>query len=277
MQWRWLVLWLEMAVAALLGDADVEALGRATHSLIYFFSDSCQYCRQFDPTWHYLTEVIPSSPQLQLVEVDGPHNPKLAQLFSVSGWPTLKLLNYETKRITHIASRDLGALVALVAAETGVDADFSRYRSPVHKVAAPVDVTAPSANDSYLVVTAPWCDGWQNYHYPTHFIQTAAQSKHVLVADITEYWDILPQLNLSKWPVAFHFRDGKVQGFAPPDAVYLQQFLDNNVDLPWHSSIDDVELMADAGTGYGIHVDHGSVQSDDDDAAYDAAVTSIAL
>lgn len=274
------MLWLETAVAAaaaLLSDATLTSLGRARHLLIYFFLDSCQYCRQFDPTWHYLEEVIPPLDQVQLMAVDGRHNPKLCQLFLVTGWPTLKLLDYDSKRITTVDRRDLAALVELIGAETGVDADFSRYQSPVHKVQAPFDVTTIGSDDAYLVVTAPWCDGWTNYHYPTHFIQTVASNKSVYVADITEYWDILPQLNLSVWPAAFRFHQGKVQGFAPPNAVYLQQFLDDNVDLPWHLGLSEVQVTADTGGGIGFHVDHGLIQTSDDDTEYAVAVASIEL
>lgn len=274
MRWQWwLATTLVSATGLLLEDAHLGDLSLAKHTLIYFFLETCKYCQQFDPTFTYIDTVVPDLDKLRVFKVNGKANPKLVRLFGVNGYPTVKFLTFDTKKIDSVVTRDFGVLASFLEEATGVEMDYSRYSSSVRPVLVPFLLEG----EGMLVITAPWCDGWEQWHYPSHDIQRLAANQPIYVADLSESWDILSQLNISNWPAVIKFKDGKAQVYPAPGVDHARDFIEGLIEMPW-VAIPEISLGPDGFRGgYGMHADLGKVQVGDDDDVYAQEVTRLII
>ena len=67
--------------------------------LYYFYSPSCGFCRQFEPTWTKIVEDLQDSATAPLsVNVALPENQQLANKYDINAVPTLVYTNGQTHR-----------------------------------------------------------------------------------------------------------------------------------------------------------------------------------
>ncbi|WLF80417.1 hypothetical protein PVL30_004194 [Lodderomyces elongisporus] len=201
-------------------DTILETLKRSRYSLIYFYSDSCKYCLQFNPTFENLQSLYSSTEEkeLQILKSNGRLNKKLSQLFSVPHYPTIKLLNYKTSEIkTFDEKRDLSKLVDFIVRETKINPDFSVLDSPFLKTFNNVDTLLASDTDSVLILTMSYLHDWKDVDYPTHFIQHVARDHsdinfYVLKTDVMEDFDIAEKFGVSGFPSLIYLRNKQFKG-----------------------------------------------------------------
>lgn len=156
-----------------LNNTNIETtLSKTTYSLIYFYRDSCQWCHRFNPAFAHLTALY-ESPEpkdaLQLLKCNGGLNERLVQLFRVSLFPTILILQWDTKAITRYttAERDLKSLTEFVHETTNVTASQSNLlvRALDDSLYDKLVGNAPSL----IVFKTAYLDGWDAIELPIHF------------------------------------------------------------------------------------------------------------
>lgn len=201
------------------GDANIEAaLSAAKYSLIYFYMENCRYCGAFEPTYDYLSVLYnsngPSRENFQVIKTDGKKNDRLSGLFSVGRFPTLKLLNFETKQIVTYDQklRDLQSIIEFVENHVpGAVPDYDSFQSLVHYYEDGDDIEP----ESVLVFVAASLHEWTQYKFPGHFIQEISREipssgpKIVLVdVDKLPSYDLLARFLVSNFPSLVYVGDG---------------------------------------------------------------------
>lgn len=212
-------------------DNNIEqTLARSDFSFIYFYSEGCAYCAQFEPEFVYLSTLYNnittednSSKGLQILKTNALKNKKLSQLFSVNKYPTLKLVNFGTKEIvSYNDHRDLDSLVSFMTKNTLVHPNFDNIKSNVHYLQSDIENFIHSSSKNTLVVfTALHIQDWTDYKYPTHFYQELALSVYesdidFVLVDVNKLLDndFLAKYAVSNFPSMIYFtREGKFKTY----------------------------------------------------------------
>lgn len=223
-------------------DNNIEqSLARSDFSFIYFYSDGCAYCAQFEPEFEYLSILYnnitdeESTSKVQILKANAIKNKKLSQLFSVNKYPTLKLLNFRTREIIpYKESRNLESLIGFVTEETQVLPNFANFKSNIHFLQSEIELFIKSASkDTLVVFTVPHIQEWENYEYPSHFYQELALSEfkedmQFVLVDVNKLADnnFLAKYAVSNFPSMIYFtKEGKFKTYH----TLLQDTTTNNL------------------------------------------------
>ncbi|KAG7666056.1 uncharacterized protein J8A68_000486 [[Candida] subhashii] len=198
-----------------------ETLEKADFSFIYFYSDNCQYCHKFNPTfenlsvlYNNLTNDDNEHKRFQVLKVDARRNPRLRELFKINSFPTLKLLQYETKEIfTYEYGRDLNTLMEYFRQNVHVEPNNANYKSKVSvfQNSTISDFIKNNKNDRLIVFTMSYISDWEDYNYPVHFYQQLASSNkdvEFAICDMelsTDVTDIIADYEISNYPSMIYF------------------------------------------------------------------------
>lgn len=251
----WLILWVACIVAS--DSADLvskhviefddtvieETLAKAKFSLIYFGSDICKYCGEFEPDFQFLSILynnVPAKDDFQVLKTNARKNPELSRLFLISQYPTIKLLEFGTKRIHDYTKpkRDIYSLIGYIEETVGdesIKPNFDNFNSNLHYISTEDGfnaLTRSNSKDVLVVFTKRSARDWDNYDYPSHFYQRLAihpKLAHLQFAlvDIDKLEDlhVLERFHVSNFPSAIYFRkNGK--GFKTFKTL-SQNFLNN--------------------------------------------------
>ncbi|ODV80615.1 uncharacterized protein CANTADRAFT_34556, partial [Suhomyces tanzawaensis NRRL Y-17324] len=202
-------------------DSIEQTLERADYSLIFFYSETCQYCQIFNPTFDYVSVLFntpdasswekPLSTKLpfQVLKTNGNSESRLTQLFLVASFPTLKLLNYNTMEIIsyNYNDRELATVMGFIADNVPQAVpNYDNFRSPV------VDFSSTTAEGilaqpaTLIVFITSYLKDWKEYQYPTHFFQQLAAGDKFSgvkfgVVDVSESTsDIVTSFRVSTYP-----------------------------------------------------------------------------
>lgn len=260
-----------------------ETLEKASYSFIYFYSDSCGFCHKFNPTFENLCmlyngfDETDAHKKLQVLKVNARENPRLRQLFKVTQYPTLKLVDYQTKEIFHYdQSRDLNTFMAYFKAKTNVDANIANYKSKVKvfRNGTVLDFINDTAEKDKLVVfTMSYISDWEDYNYPAHFYQQLASSIDSIdfaLVDVELLSDtqVLSKYEISNYPSMIYFdKAGRFKVFhtntqnhiisADLNEVHIRNFIDNinkeDITGKWFNSIDELHLYNEQYLDYEGH------------------------
>lgn len=195
-----------------------QALSNAEFSFIYFYSDGCKFCAQFEPEFEYLSvlynNITQESKPLQILKTNAKSNKKLAALFNVNQYPTLKLLDFGTKEIIdYTDNRHIDYLVDFVQKQTKVAPNYDNFKSLVNYLHDDIDGFIQSAStDTLIVFTLPYLHEWSDYEYPSHFYQRLAYSEYrdtvsFALVDVTKLSnnDFLAKYEVSNYPSLIYF------------------------------------------------------------------------
>lgn len=169
-----------------INDNDLEnILNNKKYLLIYFYSDTCGYCDKFNQDFGYIAQLYNGGNGLdsfQVLKTNGKKNRRLIQLFGIQHYPTLKIVNFETKEIfTFDAERTVQLIVDYISHHTGAEPDYGNFESPIKKLddGNYKDFITSSSSSSTLakviVFAASYTKAWENSHYPQHFYQQFPQ------------------------------------------------------------------------------------------------------
>lgn len=216
------------------GDTNIEAaLSAAKFSLIYFYMDNCRYCGAFEPTFDYLSVLYntddTSKANFQVLKTNGKKHERLGRLFGIRLFPTLKLLNFDTKQIITYDQklRDLQSVIEFVEKHVpGALPDYERFQSLVHYYKEGDEI----GPESVLVFVAAHLHEWTQYKFPGHFIQQISREippsgpKLVLVdVDKLASYGLLSRFLVSNFP----------------SLVYVGEGVKTYKTLPQHYSVSD--------------------------------------
>ncbi|EMG48405.1 erp38 Protein disulfide-isomerase erp38 [Candida maltosa Xu316] len=228
-------------------DALQPVLERADYSLIYFYSDSCRYCRKFDPVFENLSVLYNNNKdkntRFQVLKTNARVNQQIGALFQVSQYPTLKLLIYETKEIiTYEDDKDLQSIIKYVSDNVDVSPNYENYESKVK-------YELLNNGDSVVFFITDYLPGWQDYKYPAHFTHQLAldyngvfETVVIDVGKLSDY-ELLSRYGISQFPTVAYVKqnEGIVKTYTTNknevnvDEIY--KFIDNvnddNETGPW--------------------------------------------
>lgn len=206
-----LIVWA-IAQALEIHDLSLEqTLLRARYSFVYFFRDGCQYCEEFRPTYSVIEQLYD---EVQIICVNGHKNKRTAELFGITQYPSLRALDFETKRITSYDRRDrlLESVMAFIEEYTPGKADFSRISTNVTQV---TDTSQLENLPQDTLVVYLWNTvDWDTWYYPTHFFHLlASYNVSLAVVDVNnlENLDVVAKYHVSNFPSAVLLRaDGTI-------------------------------------------------------------------
>lgn len=156
-----------------LNNSNVEStLSTFEYSLIYFYRDSCGWCHKFNPTFAHLAAIYEySQPDhaLQLLKCNGGLNERLVRLFRVTQFPTLLILQWDTKAITRFtdSERDLKSLTRFVQETSNVTVPESN--SLVQALNDTLYDSLVGNQPSLIVFKTAYLEGWDTIELPIHF------------------------------------------------------------------------------------------------------------
>lgn len=82
--------------------------------LILFFADWCFHCQQFLPAWKQLEQMSKRNPQTVMLSVDAVKYKSLADAYGVQGFPTIFVVNHQSRVVKYTGSRDIRTLAKFV-------------------------------------------------------------------------------------------------------------------------------------------------------------------
>lgn len=288
-----------------------ETIARSEFSFIYFYSDTCKYCAEFEPQFEYLSvlfnNVTDNDGVVQVLKTNAVRNKRLRQLFQVTQYPTLKLLNYQTKEIiSYNDHRDLETLSEFITRKTNARPNHNNFESPVEYLHADCErFIQSSPRDTLVVFTAPHAIGWDYYGYPSHFYQELALSEYkekinFALVDFNEHSDneFLAKYAVNQFPAMIYFtKEGRFKVYnrelfselnRDVLALFLEnlhesnpfgQWFDNHADFENHINKEGFFSTSEPVRKYGFNSVQGK-KTDKDidmDEEYDILVDSIAL
>ncbi|KAK6200164.1 uncharacterized protein RJT21DRAFT_121055 [Scheffersomyces amazonensis] len=206
------------------GDANIETtLEQSRYSFIYFFSDSCGFCDKFNPDFENLSLLYNNRSDhssLQIIKTNARANKRLSGLFSINRYPSLRLLDFETKEIIEYDQdkRDLASLINFVQARVpGVSPNYDGFKPSIHYFE---DVNFDKHQPNSLIVfTLPFLMEWKDYVYPTHGYQKLALDfPHIqfglVDVDKVSAQDTLAKYHITNFPAVIYFHnDGTFKVF----------------------------------------------------------------
>lgn len=163
------------------GDQNIEStFEKATYSLVYFYKEECAFCSEFNPLFEYLSTLYnhrnnSQAGIFQILKTNGKINNRLNLLFKVERYPSLKLLNYESKAIITFkeTNRDLESLINFISKETLILPNDDSIESNLIYLddANFFQFLDNSEKETVVVFTLPYLQGWESYYFPNHFYQ----------------------------------------------------------------------------------------------------------
>ncbi len=88
-------------------------------TIIYFKSDSCHYCAEFDPLWERLRDSMAKYTQISFIEVkdtamNTATSSPLSSMFGVTGFPTIVRVQgqYTSDQLTAMTESEISSLVS---------------------------------------------------------------------------------------------------------------------------------------------------------------------
>lgn len=293
----WLLFVLATVSFALIQDHIVEfddarlqlVLEQAKHSLIYFYSDSCKYCRDFEPSFNYLSVLYNNVTKekdlpFQVIKINARKNAVSSRLFQIKQYPTLKLLNYETKKITHYDRKDrsLESVVEFLKDNLPeVSPNYENYQSEL----IPFDES--NLSDTLVVFTLSTLHDWHDHYFPTHFYQRLAatyKKKHkfaLVEVDKLENSDVLQKYLINSFPSIIYYTKNRFKTFRTygnsehdleeHDIVDFIKNLKSKSHGTWFNSIKDLEAVEvdeskqEMRKGFNLNKGHEVVDDDPDD------------
>lgn len=256
-------------------------LEKTTYSLIYFYSDSCQYCQLFNPVFEnlcalYNTNGTEEATEFQILKTNARVNNKLSMLFGIRHYPTLKLLHYPSKEILdYEEGRDLHSLIDYIESKTLLKPKYENFQSEVKNIYDPKELLQGD-RDKVVIFIMSYMAEWKDYHYPAHDIQRIAYSHqdidfYVYHGDDLEHSELLPQFGISNFPSLVYIREGKFKSFNTDSAYQsnvnfdgskIENFIDSiDLDKSWWRPIEPVKEVPITNDS---HFDEGYEESDDD-------------
>lgn len=248
----------------LIEDSSIQSiLSRSKYSFIYFYRHGCKYCSEFEPDFQFLSilynnltntniENVSSKKlynneveqlEFQVLKTNGQENKRLNQLFKVQQYPTLKLLNYETKEILtyNKPHRDINSLIDFIQAQNiDVVPNYSNYQSNVKIISTSEEldnlINSDPTKETLVVFTMSYIIDWANYHYPTHFYQKLSLTEKynhinfaIVEVDQLNNSDLLHQYHVSNFPSLIYFKSAGNGGGFKIYKTLSQNYMTNNV------------------------------------------------
>ncbi|KAI5955340.1 hypothetical protein KGF54_001901 [Candida jiufengensis] len=208
-----------------------QTLEKSVFSLIYFYSDSCKFCQQFDPIFENLSVLYnhnsKSSSRFQILKTNARSNKKLSQLFKIQHYPSIKLLDYSTKKIESFEyNRELQTLITYIEHHVSIQPNFDNFESKLQKF-NDLSTTLIKANDQLIIFTTSFLSDWKDIQYPAHFIQNLALiyphlDITVIYSDELEDSSILQYFDVSNFPSAVYSRNGSFQTLNTNSQNYMK-------------------------------------------------------
>ena len=219
-----------------------STLELADFSFIYFYSDVCKYCRKFDPTFENLSVLYNQPKQkdtikktgsnnerlyFQILKTNARQNNRLSQLFKVSQYPTLKLLNYKTKEIItydNKNNRDLQSIINYLQQNLNIEPQFENFKSKVKYYQSPPSDSFKQdldffgneneleKNDKLIFFIASYLPEWSDYQYLAHFIHQLALDYPDLTIIIVDYeklndYGVLSKYEINSFPSVMYLKN----------------------------------------------------------------------
>lgn len=212
-------------------------LSKTKYSLIYFYSDTCQYCKIFDSDFQAISSLYnkdddddkndENDQTLQIIKVNAVKNKRLSKLFSVNKYPTISLLEFESKKIIpYTKDRNLQNLIEFLQENTGQLPNYSKFDCNLIKLNnLNYEI---HLNNSFIVFIANFLPDWQDYELPTHFIHKFDKVKIVDLQDNVN--EILSYYQFNQFPLVTYFKlknNFKHQHVTELDEQVLQDFITN--------------------------------------------------
>ncbi|KAI5970542.1 ERP44 [Candida margitis] len=203
-------------------------LEKTTYSLIYFYSDSCKYCQLFNPVFENLCTLYNEDSEatgFQILKTNARVNKKLSKLFGIRHYPTLKLLHYPSKEILEYeGKRDLHSLIDYIGSKTTLTPNYENFKSEVKNIENPKELLENSKDKLVIFIMSHLID-WQDYHYPSHYIQRISNTYedidfYVYHGDDLNHAELLPQFGVSNFPSLVYIRNGEFKSFNTEPPAY---------------------------------------------------------
>ncbi|KAK6454953.1 thioredoxin-like protein [Scheffersomyces xylosifermentans] len=261
-------------------DSSIEqSLSKAKFSLIYFYSDTCKYCRQFEPDFESLSVLYnnvttDNGKNLQIIKTNAKKNSRLSELFSIRRYPTLKLLNFETKEIIDYdrTNRDIDTVIDFLASMVP-DAVPGNYNKVKELDESNFDDFISGSSSGVMVVfTMSYVNGWNHYDMPGHYFQKFASSSEsdvqfgIVDAEKVSTGELVSKYQISNFPSIIYFaNDGKfktyktrasnhldTEALKEPEITEFLLNLDSQDEIygTWFNSIADLEASYENSVEY---------------------------
>lgn len=231
-------------------DSSIQStLEQADFSFIYFYSDVCKYCRKFEPTFENLSVLYNQVKQkdtkkrrgkkdnnnnnnngglyFQILKTNARQNNRLSQLFKISQYPTLKLLNYKTKEIItydNKNNRDLQSIINYLRQNLKIEPQFENFKTKVKYYQSPsIDSSKQdlncfgnenetNAHDKLVFFITSYLPDWIDYQYPAHFVHQLAldyQDLTIIVVDVEKLNDyvVLSKYEINSFPSVMYLKN----------------------------------------------------------------------
>lgn len=279
-----LIIWINFLLISIVETKKIQEteflpiLASSNYSFIYFYSDNCNYCNEFENTYNNL-DILYNNSNLQVLKVNRDH--KLSDLCNISSYPTLSLLHYELKKMTtYTYNRDLELIIEFLSIHTEEEPDYSNFRSNLVTINNDFEVTEPII----IIFTAKYISGWDNYHLPTHFIHSVNNNIPIAIADINNNIPIaiadlnnnisslLSYYQISEFPTIIEFKDRSTfrkLHLHSIEQTEVEKFI-SDMSIPWIENYNGNEsVMNEYGSDmneYGSDDDMN--ESDETDDAY---------
>ncbi|RCK58920.1 Protein disulfide-isomerase erp38 [Candida viswanathii] len=252
-------------------------LEQSEHSFIYFYSDSCKYCRKFDPTFENLSVLYNNNKnrsKFQILKTNARSNQRLSELFKVTKYPTLKLLDYKTKRIIdYEENRDLQSLIGYLDRALNIHPDFENFHSKVEYTKALGD----DASERLVFFMAGYLPGWEDYKYPAHYTHQLALDYgdiKVVVVNVEELndYEVLSKYGVSRFPTVVYMKDGKLKSYTSSEnemkVAKIREFIEN-VDSDSTGPWKEIQSMGTNSQDNGNDDDNDGNDDNDDDEVFE--------
>ncbi|KAK6464251.1 hypothetical protein DFJ63DRAFT_311550 [Scheffersomyces coipomensis] len=295
-------------------------LEKSRYSFIYFYSDSCGYCVKFNPDFENLSLLYNSNqssntiPDIQILKTNARANKRVSQLFSINRYPSLRLLDFNTKEIFNYDKdkRDLPSLIEFIQQRVP-DAvpDYNHFQSNVNYLDDSNFDLATTKPNSLVIFTLSFLLDWKDYHYPNHPYQRLTHHEsfqHInfslVDVDNVNIQNTIAKYHISNFPSLIYFKDNhhfKIYNSFSQNHVTrnnlsvndIETFL-NNLDSDdvqfgtWYDSISSLQkdivtnMNANAPQQYGkkgfnVNQSQNIIQLEDLDDEYDDVLNHIEL
>ncbi|KAL0955099.1 hypothetical protein HGRIS_004016 [Hohenbuehelia grisea] len=144
-----------------------SVIGQGKPALVEFFAPWCGHCKNLAPVYEQLADAFAHAKDkviIAKVDADGEGKP-LGKKYSVTGYPTLKWFDASGEPEPYESGRDLEALSAFVAKNSGVKSNIKPPPPPdttILDVYNFDEVALDKSKNVLVTFTAPWCGHCKN-------------------------------------------------------------------------------------------------------------------
>ncbi|KAI5959422.1 uncharacterized protein KGF55_005399 [Candida pseudojiufengensis] len=242
-----------------------QTLEKSEFSLVYFYSDTCKFCQHFEPVFENLcvlyNGIDSEKSKFQILAVNALQNKRLSQLFQIQHYPSIKLLEYSSKKIIPFEyDRDLQILINFIEHHVSVQPKYDNFVSKIHDF-EDLKTLGKSKSNKIIIFAMSFLDEWQDIHFPAHFLQNLAIKYPeveftVVLGDKINDSSVLQIFGVSNFPSAIYLRNGSFKSlntksqdtlkYGELDEAQLIKFIENieNNDSNWNNQR-NVEDMTD--------------------------------